>query len=151
MATDLKKTDKELFEIVEGGNYTDPASVREVNEAVEELIEQRGYRIDKIESLNPDYFNNTDVMNIYKEAEAAMESPVQDSNESFAGYLSGIGTATIIIGFLLSFILMAQFDKAGLFSKGEITGTEWLIIIAACFYHLVFGMLCIGVSKALRK
>lgn len=75
-----------------------------------------------------------------------------NKDEGFAIFLDIIGYITIILGCAISLTLIRVFSKPGLFgTKGKIEELEIAIIIGVIFYHLMWGTICIGVSKLLRR
>lgn len=130
-------TDEKLIEIV-NNNWSYPKSLVE---EVEKVLDKR-----KTKPVEKDFANNTREK---KKKPKGVSQHTED--EGFAFLLDLVGYATIIIGVIIAMVLLSQLSKPGMFSSGEISGKELLTAFGVGFYHLVFGMLCFGVSKILRR
>jgi hypothetical protein len=129
-------SDDKLIEIQEN-QWNHPKSLVE---AAEKEIIKREINVDE-----KDFENHT------KGYEKPIVVSRQNKNEGFASFLDVVGYLTIIIGVIAALVLLAQFSKPGMFSDGKISGTQLLTAVGVGFYHFVFGILCIGVAKVLKR
>jgi len=60
----------------------------------------------------------------------------------------GLGITIFVIGAIIFFFLISRFSQPSMFSSGgQITPTEILISVLVAFYHLVLGLLCLGIAQ----
>jgi ABC-type amino acid transport substrate-binding protein len=81
-------------------------------------------------------------------APAGVEGAEMEGNSlTLADLLKFFGVMTMLIGVAAAGYLAFRFNQPGFASNGELTGFELLICGAVAFYHQLFGLLCLGVSR----
>ena len=97
--------------------------------------------------------NPSEIFDIIETETSQSQSNNRDTDDNFAFYLNGIGITTYIIGIVGAIYL---FD---FFSRNILTGkfNEELVLSAAIksacllFYHIMFGLICQGLSRILKQ
>lgn len=77
----------------------------------------------------------------------------KNKNESFANGLNTIGVILYIIGVVAAIYLFTQFSKSGWSGKFDEDKVPTALLISGfvLFYHIVFGLICQGISKVLQN
>lgn len=77
----------------------------------------------------------------------------KNENESFANVLDIVGVILYIIGVVAAIYLFNQFSKSGWSGKfdEEKVPTALMISGIVLFYHIVFGLICQGISKVIEN
>ena len=73
------------------------------------------------------------------------------NNDGMAKALALVGVVMILLGAVACLMLLDKLGGPGPFGgRGQLTGEEIILSIVVGFYHLVFGVLCLGVARVLN-
>ncbi|MBI5183255.1 MAG: hypothetical protein HY999_02700 [Nitrospinae bacterium] len=61
-----------------------------------------------------------------------------------------IGGVTIALGVIVGLGMLIKFSEAEMFSKAGLTPIEFGIAVGMVFYHVIFGILCLGIAEVLE-
>jgi hypothetical protein len=72
-------------------------------------------------------------------------------NQDLTTGLRVAGGIAAVVGVIVGIMLIAQFSKAGAFSKAELKLGELATAAYALLGHVAFGLLCFGVAQGLAE
>ena len=72
------------------------------------------------------------------------------NNKQISYYLNICGFISIAAGLIFAFIIIAKISEGGLLSSGD-PGMGIVLGTIVLFYHVMFSLLCFGVSKILYQ
>lgn len=77
----------------------------------------------------------------------------KNENESFVNVINIVSVILYIIGVVAAIYLFNQFSKSGWSGKFDEEKVPTALMIAGfvLFYHIVFGLICQGISKVLEN
>ena len=76
----------------------------------------------------------------------------QENIESMARIIRGVGITTFLVGVIVLILLISLFSRPSFFSsEGQLSPTELFISVLVAFYHLVLGLLCLGIAQILSS
>lgn len=73
------------------------------------------------------------------------------STESLRGILTTLGYVSVILGVLAALWYLQRATRPGMFSKGNIAGTDVVISLVILFLGCLWGVVPIGLAKCLER
>jgi hypothetical protein len=76
---------------------------------------------------------------------------MEGSESRLAELIRGVGVVTALIGLAAGGYLAYKYNQPGFFGDSSFSVTEIVICSAVVYYHLVLGLLCVGVGHLIEQ